>query len=167
MPKGPKSIKVMCAELGMDATAENVFRKDALHFLQREFPDLPNCPDTTIEPIAWRFLEGGGGPRHFSWDAALNYQWEAAEHRLTISQYVTDIMKMQRWYAIDRLHHRIEGAAKCPGCLLHPPRDMTPDTASTTNPADHRVENVIINSDSKLAMSPSQTGDRLARPLDW
>lgn len=151
MPKGPKSIKVMCAELGMDAGAEMMFRKDVLHFLQRQISDLPNASDDTIEPVAWEFLDTGGGAKHFSWDAALNYQWEAGEHRMTISQYVSDIMKMQRWYAIDRLHHRIDGAAKCPGCLVHPPKEMTPEFPYGSTHANHRVDNIVITSDGKFA----------------
>lgn len=132
MPKGPKSIGVLCAELGLDAEAETNLRKDALQYLQRELPDLVNASDAAIEPVSWQFLESGAGPRHFSWDAALNYQWEASEHRLTILQYMTEIMKMQRWYAIDRLHHRVKGgAANCTGCLLHSPKKTTPEITET------------------------------------
>lgn len=31
-------------------------------------------------------------------------------------------MKQQRWYMIDRLHKRVNGAIHCPGCLLHSPK---------------------------------------------
>ncbi|KIW98182.1 uncharacterized protein Z519_01766 [Cladophialophora bantiana CBS 173.52] len=140
MPKGPKSIGVLCAELGMDGVAESNLRKDAQSYLKSNIDDLPNAPDEAIEPVASAFLESGGGSRHFSWDAALNYQWEASEHRLTILNYVTEIMKMQRWYTIDRLHKRINGAANCPGCLLHSPKQGSPETVD----GEGAVDRVIV-----------------------
>ncbi|KIY01241.1 uncharacterized protein Z520_02793 [Fonsecaea multimorphosa CBS 102226] len=137
MPKGPKSIAVLCAELGMDGVAESNLRKDAQSYLKAHVEDLPNAPDSAIEPVAWTFLESGGGSRHFSWDAALNYQWEASEHRSTILHYVTEIMKMQRWYIIDRLHKRTNGAVNCPGCLLHSPKQGTPETVDGVATVSH------------------------------
>ena len=151
MPKGPKSIGVMCRELGMDSPTEADFTKDALRFLKRHISDLPNATDAAIEPIAWKFLDSGAGPRYFSWEAALNYQWEAGEHRLTIYQYMTDIMKMQRWYAIDRLHHKADGASKCPGCLLHSPRRVSPGTEPDDTPLP---PNADYSSNGKCACGP-------------
>ncbi|OAP57348.1 hypothetical protein AYL99_08086 [Fonsecaea erecta] len=137
MPKGSKSIAVLCGELGMDGVAEANLRKDAQSYLKAQIEDLPNAPDAAIEPVAWTFLESGGGSRHFSWDAALNYQWEASEHRQTILHYVAEIMKMQRWYIIDRLHKRLNGAVNCPGCLLHSPKQGTPDTVDGAATVSH------------------------------
>ncbi|KIW82233.1 hypothetical protein Z517_05260 [Fonsecaea pedrosoi CBS 271.37] len=153
MPKGPKSIGVLCGELGMDGVAEAKFRKDAQAYLKSQIEDLPNAPDELIEPVAVSFLETGGGNKHFSWDAALNYQWEASDHRHTILRYVTDIMKMQRWYTIDRLHKRINGAVNCPGCLLHSPKQGSPETVDNAGTVNHTQIDDTRSSDGSDAGS--------------
>ncbi|OQU94539.1 hypothetical protein CLAIMM_00888 isoform 1 [Cladophialophora immunda] len=160
MPKGPKSIAVLCAELGMDGVAESNLRKDAQSYLKAQIDDLPNAPDAAIEPVAWNFLESGGGSRHFSWDAALNYQWEASEHRLTILHYLTEIMKMQRWYTIDRLHKRTNGAVNCPGCLLHSPKQGTPETVDGAGTGNHTHVDGSDSSDESDAGSIHHGSDR-------
>jgi hypothetical protein len=71
MPKGPKSVGQLCAELGMDALAETNFRKESQAYLKDHIDDVPNAPDEDVEKLALKFLNGGAGSKHFSWDAAL------------------------------------------------------------------------------------------------
>ena len=71
MPKGPKSVGQLCAELGMDAVAELNFRKECQAFLKDHITDVPNANDEFVEAAALKFLNSGAGSKHFSWDSAL------------------------------------------------------------------------------------------------
>ncbi|KAJ9602671.1 hypothetical protein H2200_012865 [Cladophialophora chaetospira] len=122
MPKGTKSLATLTHELGMDEVTDNNFRKESQAYMKDNLPDVPNASDEAIEKLAVKWLNGGAGEKYFAFMAALNYQWEAGEHRLTIINLVGDIMKQQRWYMIDRLHKRVNGAVNCTGCLLHKPK---------------------------------------------
>ncbi len=144
MGKGPKSVKVLCQELGFvaDSAAEKAFRKDCIEYLKGRCDDLCNTPDDAIEPVAWDFLDDGygGGAHHFSASSAafvsgqqLRYRWDVAQDRLTLWEYVGSIMKMQRWYKIDALHHQIRGVHNCPGCLVHARPAPAAEIAATTN----------------------------------
>jgi hypothetical protein len=73
MPKGPKSIGQLCAELGMDSIAEVNFRKDSQNYLKDNLPNVPNATDEVIEQIALDYLNSGAGAQYFSWEAALVY----------------------------------------------------------------------------------------------
>ncbi|EXJ55553.1 hypothetical protein A1O7_08481 [Cladophialophora yegresii CBS 114405] len=153
MPKGPKSVGQLCAELGMDAFAETRFRKESQAYLKDHVADVPNASDEVIERLAVKYLDDGAGNKHFSWDAALNYQWEASGHRLTIVNYVGDIMKQQRWYIIDRLHKRVHGAVHCPGCLLHKPNLSSSVHGATDNGFDGQVDDATVFSEGSDAGS--------------
>jgi hypothetical protein len=78
-----------------------------------------------------------------------NYQWEAAEHRLTIVTYVGDIIKQQRWYIIDRLHKRVKGAVHCPGCLLHKPGPNTAINGRASVGYDGQADDTAILTDGE------------------
>ncbi len=71
MPKGSKSVGALCGELGMDAVAENYFRKDSQSYVKENIADVPNATDEVIEELALTFLNDGAGEKYFSFDAAL------------------------------------------------------------------------------------------------
>ncbi|KAK4947556.1 hypothetical protein LTR10_013501 [Elasticomyces elasticus] len=145
--EGSKSVAAFCNELGMKAETQRHFRTDTRSYLQSKFSDLPNTTDEAIGPVAKDYLEAGPGSIWFSQHAGLKYQWNTAEHRPIIFRYIYNIMKKQRWYAIDILHQRLNRqhqrlgtSPSCPGCLAHPtgktPRRTSTDLGAPNHPID-------------------------------
>jgi hypothetical protein len=58
-------------------------------------------------------------------------------------------MKQQRWYIIDRLHKRVNGAVHCPGCLLHKPSLSSSVNGSGDNGYDGQVDDTTVFSEGK------------------
>ncbi len=66
MPKGTKSVGVLCGELGLDGIADSNFRKESQAYLKANIADVPNATDDAIEKLAMEWLDGGAGENHFS-----------------------------------------------------------------------------------------------------
>jgi hypothetical protein len=138
-PRYSKTLGGFCDELGMTPITASNFLKNTLKYLKSNFPRIPTIEDEEIEPISWQFLDSGPGAAYFSSDAGLRFRWDNEEHQSRIHRYTNDIMKTQRWYAIDNLHQKIgrENLAQCPGCLQHPPRGRAaPPPTTSGNPDD-------------------------------
>ena len=146
--KSSKSVGALCNELGMNADTQRHFREHTRSYLQSKFgTELPNTTDQAIEPVAIEYLELGEGRIWFGRESALKYQWKNAEHRPIITRYMNDVMKKQRWYAIDVLHQRLrkqhqrEGTSpNCPGCLTHPAGETPTVTSTNFGAPEHPID---------------------------
>ncbi|KAJ9501802.1 hypothetical protein H2202_002764 [Exophiala xenobiotica] len=124
MPKRyTKTLGAFCDELGMSPPTASEFVKDTLKYLKSKYLSVPTIEDEEIAITAGDFLDSGAGATYFPSNAGHRFRWDTDEHRLRIRRYTNDIMRTQRWYAVDNLHQKlggIENGAQCPGCIQHP-----------------------------------------------
>lgn len=144
MTRGPTITDWLVKHLGLSQDRMTAPRNDMGDYLKQRV-DIHYALDHEIAEVARTFMASPKAEEYFNVNG-LKYQWSSYAGRAEIGRVVREVMMLQQYYVLDRVHR---GEEDCPGCRHHPLPSQTrvqeaqPDSLHRANRTPHATTVIL------------------------